>query len=373
MAKQKIAYIGLGSNLGDRHDHISDAIKMLAGNKHIDVVRVSDVVETAALARTAQPKYLNAVAEIKTTLTAEDLYKTLADIETHLGRVRNEKWSPRIIDLDLLLFGREVISTPDLTVPHRQMHVRSFVLKGLCQLNGDLLHPVINESMTELAARLNGGDYVLNSDQPQLVSVAGIIGVGKTTLTKKLSSSLGCKILLEPYDTNPFMPDVYAGKKELALDSQLYFLTTRFEQMNRNTLSPGQIAISDYIFGKELIYARRLLNAQQLALYEEICPPFAAKVAAPVLVIYMRDSAQKCLKRIHRRNRPYEQEIELQFLEALDRDYQQLFVDWKTCPVIRKQMSQFDCSQHADIEHLANQVKSYVICNDSKRRHGDTR
>ena len=370
---EKTAYIGLGSNLGGRQDHIRDALKMLAENKHIDVAHVSDVVETTALAETDQPNYLNAVAEIKTALSAEDLHKTLVDIETGLGRVRNGKWSPRTIDLDLLLFGRKVISTPDLTVPHRQMHLRSFVLKGLCQLNPELLHPVINESMTELAARLNGGDYVLNSDQPRLVSVAGIIGVGKTTLAKKLSSSLGCKILLEPYDTNPFMPDVYAGKKELALDSQLYFLTSRNSQLNHNTLACRQIAVSDYIFDKELIYARCLLNAQQLALYEKIYQPSAVKVAAPVLVIYMQDSAQKCLERIHRRNRPYEQEIELQFLEALDSDYQQLFADWKTCPVIRKQMSQFDCTQDSDIEHLANQVKSYVICNDSDRRHGDAR
>jgi 2-amino-4-hydroxy-6-hydroxymethyldihydropteridine diphosphokinase len=359
MAEQT-AYIGLGSNLGNRQDHIRDALRMLAENKHIDVACVSDVAETAALAQSNQPKYLNTVAEIKTSLSAEDLHKTLADIETQLGRMRNGKWSPRTIDLDLLLFGREVISTHDLTVPHRQMHLRSFVLKGLCQLNPELLHPVINESMTELAARLNGGDYVPNSDQPRLVSVAGIIGVGKTTLAKKLSSSLGCKILLEPYDTNPFMPDVYAGKKELALDSQLYFLTSRVAQLNRNLLAQGQISISDYIFDKELIYAGRLLNAQQLTLYEEICPPFAAKVAAPVLVIYMQDSAQKCLERIQQRNRHYEQEIELQFLETLDSDYEQLFADWKTCPVIRKQMSQFDCTQDSDIEHLANQVKYYV-------------
>ena len=132
MAKPSIAYIGLGSNLGDRHGHIRGALKMLAGNKHIDVARVSDIIETPALAQANQPEYLNAVAEIKTTLSAEDLYKTLADIETSLGRVRSGKWSPRIIDLDLLLFGRKVISTADLTVPHPQMHLRSFVLKGLC-------------------------------------------------------------------------------------------------------------------------------------------------------------------------------------------------------------------------------------------------
>ncbi|MHC4488329.1 MAG: 2-amino-4-hydroxy-6-hydroxymethyldihydropteridine diphosphokinase [Planctomycetota bacterium] len=360
MTKLTTAYIGLGSNLGDRQDHIRNALKMLAENEHIDVARVSNVVETAALAQADQPDYLNAVAEIKTTLSAKDLYKTLADIETGLGRVRNEKWSSRTIDLDLLLFGREVIGTPDLTVPHPQMHLRSFVLKGLCQLNGDLLHPVLKEPVSELANRLGGCDFAPDPNLPQLVSVAGIICVGKTILTKKLSSLLGCKILLEPYDTNPFMPDVYAGKTELALDSQLYFLTSRVGQLNHNTLAPRQIIVSDYIFDKELIYARRLLNAQQLALYEEIYPPSAAKVAAPVLVIYMQGSPQECLERIHRRNRPYEQEIELQFLEALDRDYQQLFADWKTCPVIRISMSQFDCTQDGDIEHLANQIRCYV-------------
>ena len=360
MARPSTAYIALGSNLGDRQGYIRSSLKMLGEASDVEVVRVSDIVETPPLAQANQPKYLNAVAEIKTTLSAEDLYETLADIETSLGRVREGKWSPRIIDLDILLFGQEVINAPDLTVPHPQLYLRSFVLKGLCQLNGDLLHPVLKELVNELAARLGGSDFVLNPDLPQLVSVAGIIGVGKTTLTKKLANSLGCKILLEPYDTNPFMPDVYAGKKELALDSQLYFLTSRIGQLSRDILPAGQVAISDYVFDKELIYARRLLNAQQLALYETICSPFAEKVVAPVLAIYLQDSPQKCLQRIHKRNRPYEQQIELQFLETLDSDYEQLFADWKTCPVIRISMSQFNCRPDSNIEHLANQVKYYI-------------
>ncbi len=334
---------------------------MLAETKQIEVARVSDIIETVSLGQMNQPKYLNAVAEIKTTLSAEDLHKKLADIETSLGRVREAKWSPRIIDLDLLLFGADIINRPGLAVPHPQMHLRSFVLKGLCQLNPELLHPVIKEPVSELAVRLAGSDFALNPNLPQLVSVAGIIGVGKTTLTEKLSKSLGCKALFEAYDANPFMADVYAGKKELALDSQLFFLTSRTEQLNPETLAPGQLAISDYIFDKELIYARRLLNAQQLSLYEKIYPPFSAKIAAPVLVIYLQDSVQKCLERIHRRNRPYEQKIEPQFLEALKSDYERLFEHWKTCPVIRKQMSKLDCTRDADIEDLANQIRSYVV------------
>jgi len=364
MIKLMTAYIGLGSNLGDRDNNIKRALKMLAETKQLELTRASDIIETAALAQSNQPKYLNAVAEIKTTLSAEDLHRKLFDIETALGRVREKKWSSRTIDLDLLLFNQKPVNLPHLTVPHPQMHLRSFVLKGLCQLNPDLLHPVIKEPVSELAARLRGFDFALNPDVPQLVSIAGIIGVGKTTLAKSLANQLGCKLLLEPYDTNPFLPAVYAGKKELALDSQLYFLTSRIEQLNRDVLAPGQIVITDYVFNKERIYARRLLDAQQLDLYDKIYQPTSAEVTQPTLVIYLRDSLQRCLERIRQRGRPYEQKIEPRFLESLISDYEQLFTGWRTCPVIHISMSEFDCGQDGDIEHLTNQVKYYVAAFD---------
>jgi len=367
------AYIGLGSNLGDRNAHINIAIKLLADNEHIEFKRVSDIIETAPLAslplvrgkkrgegQMEQPKYLNAVAEVKTSLSAEDSLKKMLEIESSLGREKKQKWASRTIDLDLLLFDEQVINHTDLIVPHPQMHLRSFALKGLCQLNGNLLHPVIKEPVNVLADRLNGQDFVLNPDVPQLVSIAGIIGVGKTTLAEKLSGLLNCKCILEAYDKNPYLPHVYAGDKELALDSQVFFLTSRIAQLNPNELKPSRLAISDYIFEKELVYARRLLNAEQMTLYEKMYRPFSTEVTTPVLTIYLTDSTQNCLERIHKRNRPYEQRIELQFLEDLHCSYQQLFAGFKTCPVIRKQMSQFDCRKNEDLQNLANQLKYYI-------------
>ena len=360
MSEQVTAYIGLGGNLNDRKACIDKALKMLAELPATELVRTSDFVETMPLAQMNQPKYLNAVAEIKTTLTAEQLHTKTNDIELALGRARKEKWSPRTIDLDILLFGAEIINNPDLTIPHSKMHLRSFVLNGLCQLNPQLVHPLLRESVTTLAARLGGADFVLNPKLPQLISIAGLIGVGKTTLAKKLSKVFDSKILLEPYDTNPFMPDVYAGKKDLALDSQLYFLTHRVEQLGHNTLAPGLMAVSDYIFDKELIYARRLLDTQQLTLYEKIYPSLSSQVSQPVLVIYMTDLVQSCLERIHKRNRPYEQKIQLKFLQSLDSDYQKLFSNWRTCPVIRISTSKLDYTKEADVNHLTNQIRNYV-------------
>jgi len=355
MSETVTAYIGLGSNLGDRKSYIDGAVKRLGEVEHVKLINVSDIIETIALSSTEQPKFLNAVAEIETTLSAADLYKELSDIENELGRTRRGHWWPRTIDLDLLLFGEELIETPDLTVPHPQMHLRSFVLDGICQLNGRLLHPVMNVTFDELKSRLNGCDYALDPDKPQLVSIAGVIGVGKTTLAGKLANLLDCEAIFEPYDKNPFLADVYAGEKKLALDSELFFLIERAKQLEADKLETGRICVTDYVFGKELIYARRLLDALQLDLYHEIHPRFAAQVTAPALVIYMRDPVKNCLQRIHSRNRPYEQKIELKFLQALDSDYEQLFGNWKSCPVIR-----ISTSQGTNTELIADQIKYYT-------------
>jgi 2-amino-4-hydroxy-6-hydroxymethyldihydropteridine diphosphokinase len=361
MADLTTAYIGLGSNLGeDREASLRTALKMLGDSADIEVTSVSERYATRPLGGAEQPEYLNAVAQVVTTLSAEDLYRKMHGVETSLGRVREEKWSPRIIDLDLLLFGSQVIDLAHLTVPHPQMHMRSFVLKGLAELDAHVLHPVLKEPVSQLLQRLNNEDFTFDAEVPQLVSVAGIIGVGKTTLTKKLSAVLGCKRVFEAYAQNPFMPLVYSGVRELALDSQLYFLTSRVDQLNPGALADGQIVVSDYVFDKELIYARSLLNARQLALYEKIHGHLKDRPAAPRLVVYLYDSAEKCLERIRHRNRPYEQLITAEFLNRLRREYEHLFENWCVCPVVRMSMARFDSMRDSDMEHLANQVTGYV-------------
>ncbi len=365
MPEPVTAYIGLGSNLGDRGQMIRRALEMLGGNGSIEVMRVSDVKETSPLGRMEQPKYLNGVAEIRTALKPQDLLRKLKATEVALGRKPAGKWQPRPIDLDLLLFADQTVNRRGLIVPHPQMHLRSFVLDGLCQLNPGLMHPVLQEPVNELARRLGGADFVVDPGAPRLVSVAGIIGVGKTTLANKLAEVLHGEVLYEPYGTNPFLPQVYAGKGELALDSQLYFLVNRAQQLDRERLPRDRVFVTDYVFDKELVYAKRLLNSEQLKLYETIFPPFAARVATPMLVIYLEDSPQGCLERIRRRNRPYEQKIAIEFLEALDQDYKRLFTSWKSCPVIRLPTSRLTGYSDAVVEHVVRQVRAYIAARGS--------
>jgi deoxyguanosine kinase len=360
MTEWATAYIGLGSNLGDRERTIRAALQMLGGKGSIEVTRVSDLQETAPLGQMAQPNYLNGVAEIRTCLRPQELLQRFKATEAALGREPHSKWASRTVDLDLLLYGDQIIRENGLTVPHPDVYLRSFVFDGLCQFHPDLMHPLLQEPVSELSQRLGGGNFILDPDVPQLISVAGIIGVGKTTLAKKLGEVLRAPVLFEPYDTNPFLREVYAGKCELALDSQLYFLVHRTEQIGRDVLPPGRIAVTDYVFDKEMIYARRLLNPTQLELYESIYRPFAQRVTTPALVIYLQDSPANCLQRIHRRNRPYEQGVGIEFLEALDGDYRQMFAGWKACPVIRVPASRLTGYAEAVVEHLVLQVRAYI-------------
>jgi len=360
MTERVTAYIGLGSNLGDREHSIRNALKMLGGNGTVEVTRVSDIKETMPLGQADQPKYLNGVAEVRTILKPTELLQKLKATEAALGRRPNTTWQPRPIDLDLLLFGGEVLHTAGLAVPHPEMHLRSFVLDGLCQLAPELVHPVLQEPVCELSRRLVGGNFFRDPQVRQLISVAGIIGVGKTTLAKKLAEALPAEVLFEPYDTNPFLPEVYAGRTELALDSQLYFLVNRARQLDPDRLSRDRAYVTDYVFQKELIYARRLLNPHQLALYESLYPPFAEEGATPVLVIYLQDSPSRCLERIHSRNRPYEQRMTLEFLEALDGDYRRLFADWRACPVIRIPASKLTGYAPQVVDHVLRQVRAYI-------------
>ena len=353
-------YIGLGSNLGDRFSNIQTAAAKLAALDGVESLRLSTIIETQPLASMAQPPYLNAVAEIVTSLDCPALLAACKQIEKDLDRRQGPKWSPRIIDLDILIAGHEIIESAELTVPHKQFHLRTFALAGICEFDASLVHPVLGETVKVLADRLDGSDFYIDPNVPQLISIAGIIGVGKTTLAQRLSAVLNCPHLKEPYENNPFLPKVYQGRKEFALDSQLYFLTQRVKQLTRSNLAAGKIFVSDYIFENELIYAKQFLIAEQLSLYNDIYAAFAGKVTNPVLVIFMKDSCENCLARIHKRNRPYEQDIKIDLLHSIEKGYEELFAKWDKSPVIKLDVSKFDCTQDIDLKQLTKQIKAYI-------------
>jgi len=136
------AYVGLGSNIGDRERMLWSAVHMLTFNPEVDVAAVSSIRETDPVGLEDQPRFLNAAAAIDTELGPRALLDLLLSIERELGRTREgPRFGPRTIDLDLLLYGDEVVDEPGLAVPHPRLHERRFALEPLAELDPDLAVP----------------------------------------------------------------------------------------------------------------------------------------------------------------------------------------------------------------------------------------
>lgn len=135
------AFVGIGSNLGDRESHLSRAVELLSTADNIEVSAVSQIRETEPVGPVEQGPFLNAAVRVETELAPRELLHLLLDIEERMGRVRRERFGPRTIDLDLLLYGDEVVDEPGLTVPHPRLTERRFALEPLSDLDPGLTIP----------------------------------------------------------------------------------------------------------------------------------------------------------------------------------------------------------------------------------------
>lgn len=145
------AFIGLGSNEGDRLAHIDQAAKALAAMHHARLLQMASIRETDPVGGPPQEKFLNTVVELDTPLTPQQLLSSLQAIERDLGRQPSrERWGPRPIDLDLLLYEDRVVTGARLTVPHPRLHERRFVLEPLAELAPAVTHPVLKRTIAEL-------------------------------------------------------------------------------------------------------------------------------------------------------------------------------------------------------------------------------
>ena len=151
---QTTAFVGIGSNLGDRETNLERALELLAAEDGIEIAAVSEIRETEPVGPVEQGLFLNGAARVETSLAPRALLACLLTVENRLGRVREERWGPRTIDLDLLLYGDEQIDEPGLSVPHPRLHERRFALEPLADLDPGLEIPG-QGSVSALLAKLN--------------------------------------------------------------------------------------------------------------------------------------------------------------------------------------------------------------------------
>ena len=158
-----VAYIGFGSNIGDRLGHIQNAIDTLSKTEGITLKKISSIYKTDPVGYEAQAQFLNGVAAIQTDLPPLSLLRTLKDIEAVVGRQHRIRWGPREIDLDILIYGDLCLQTEKLVIPHPEMHLRRFVLAPLAEIAPDLVHPVFQETVQTLLERLEDDKSVLKA------------------------------------------------------------------------------------------------------------------------------------------------------------------------------------------------------------------
>ena len=147
-------YLGLGSNLGDKLEYITKAINQISKLKNVEIKRTSSMIITKPYGKTDQPDFINCVIELNTDLLPEKLLKKCLYIENQLDRIRDEKWGPRTIDIDMLFYEGEIINTELLVLPHPQLHKREFVLISLNELCPNLIHPILKKKIEDLFVEL---------------------------------------------------------------------------------------------------------------------------------------------------------------------------------------------------------------------------
>ncbi|HNQ18753.1 MAG: 2-amino-4-hydroxy-6-hydroxymethyldihydropteridine diphosphokinase [Smithellaceae bacterium] len=161
-----VCHIGIGSNLGDALENCKSAVEKISRTDFVSLIASSSFYKTDPVGDERQNYFINAVVEIMTTLSAEELLKALQKIEAGMGRKRTIKGGPRVIDLDILFYGQDIIKRNDLSVPHPEMHKRRFVLEPLNEIASYFIHPVYGVSVRGLKERLDDNKSVWLIERP---------------------------------------------------------------------------------------------------------------------------------------------------------------------------------------------------------------
>ncbi len=156
-----LTYIGIGSNLGNKLENYRRAIESLGSDPRNRLVRCSPLYHTEPVGKTGQDWFVNGVISMETSMDPGELLEFLLSIERKMGRVREEKWGPRTIDLDILFCGDQILNEADLQIPHPRLHERRFVLIPLQDVAPDLVHPVLGKAVSRILAELDTRERVV--------------------------------------------------------------------------------------------------------------------------------------------------------------------------------------------------------------------
>lgn len=302
------------------------------------VLKISPVYKSPAWGFEA-PDFYNCVLKMETVLSPPKLLKIAKSIEELLGRKQSESvgYESRSIDIDILLYDDIILETSTLTIPHPLMKERKFVLQPLADLEGDTESHVLNKTFLELLRDCNDESVLTKQakwlKKPQdsislggynYIAIEGNIGAGKTSLATMISKEFNAKLILERYKDNPFLPKFYKEPDRYAFPLEMSFLADRYQQLLDDT---GQYDLfkdfmcADYDRYKSLIFAQVTLQEEEFVLYKRLHEMMYRDMPQPDLYIYLYQNTERLLSNIKKRGRSYEQSIQPEYLEKINKGY----------------------------------------------------
>lgn len=193
------------------------------------------------------------------------------------------------------------------------------------------------------------------------IAIEGVIGVGKTTLARLLQTSLNAELLLEIFEENPFLSDFYGDRERYAFQTQIFFLLSRYHQQRkgvRDALEKNPWLISDYTFEKDRLFAEVNLDGDELEMYIKVHEALAEKIIKPVLIVYLRADTKILMQRIAHRDRPYERQMEANYIETLNRAYDAHFSNYPSVTVLTINTNELDYVRHSEeLEFVHQQIR----------------
>ncbi|TDS19237.1 2-amino-4-hydroxy-6-hydroxymethyldihydropteridine diphosphokinase [Maribacter caenipelagi] len=379
MGVYKTTFLSIGSNLGNRQLILQKAIFEI-GKVAGEIRQVSAVYETPSWGFEGED-FLNACLELQTLLSPEDLLAKLLAIETDFGRERNEgdSYQSRTLDIDIIYYEKDIINTENLTVPHPKMQDRKFILKPLADITPQFYHPIFNKdtrnllqeskdksTITKQIKRLFKSRHTFFASL-EYVAIEGNIGAGKTTLATKISDDFNAKLILERFAENPFLPNFYEDQARYAFPLEMSFLADRYQQFTEDTNQLDlfkSFMVSDYDIYKSLIFAKVTLQQNEFDLYRKVFNFMYKEVKKPKVYVYLYQTTERLLQQIKKRGRDYEQNIELTYLEKINRGYFDFLRTYPKENQLIIDVSELDFVSHqGDYETVLTKIEDFALAN----------
>ena len=375
MKIQRLTYLSLGSNKGDKLKTLQNAINDIAENVGA-IQKMSSVYKTSSWGYEGEDFY-NICIGVSTYLQPENLLKKLLGIENKYGRQRKKTngYSDRKIDIDILLFDNEIIFSKEVTIPHPRMLERKFVLVPLAEIAGSTLHPIEKKQLYNCLNACSDTSSIEKissklirpiplTEKYNYIAIEGNIGAGKTSLASLMSDEFNARVVLERFADNPFLPKFYEDKERFAFPLEMSFLADRYQQLSDDLAQFNlfkNLIVSDYYIFKSLIFAQITLQKEEYALYRKMFDIMYKEISKPDLYIYLYQNTDRLLENIKKRGRDYEQNIEASYLQKIHDGYHNFIKTDQHLNTLIIDVSELDfVNDHKDYKQVLKKISLHT-------------